>query len=172
MFSGKIVLIGPPGAGKSTVGKALAKELDCGFVDSDKEIEVKNNKKIIDIFVEDGEAAFRVMEEAVVTELLGKFQGVVALGGGAPMNQEIEKILSKANYPVVFLDVSISQAANRVGFNKERPLLLINPRQQWINLMSTRRATYEGLAKEIISTDSKKPIEVAKKIVNLLGINA
>ncbi|CAB4685086.1 MAG: AAA family ATPase [Actinobacteria bacterium] len=172
MFSGKIVLIGPPGAGKSTVGKALAKELDCGFVDSDKEIEVKNNKKIIDIFVEDGEAAFRVMEEAVVTELLRKFQGVVALGGGAPMNQEIEKILSKANYPVVFLDVSISQAANRVGFNKERPLLLINPRQQWINLMSTRRATYEGLAKEIISTDSKKPIEVAKEIVNLLGINA
>ncbi len=172
MFSGKIVLIGPPGAGKSTVGKALAKELDCGFVDSDKEIEVKNDKKIIDIFVEDGEAAFRVMEEAVVTELLRKFQGVVALGGGAPMNQEIEKILSKANYPVVFLDVSISQAANRVGFNKERPLLLINPRQQWINLMSTRRATYEGLAKEIISTDSKKPIEVAKEIVNLLGINA
>jgi shikimate kinase len=172
MFSGKIVLIGPPGAGKSTVGKALAKEIDCGFVDSDKEIEVKNNKKIIDIFVEDGEAAFRVMEEAVVTELLRKFQGVVALGGGAPMNQEIEKILSKANYPVVFLDVSISQAANRVGFNKERPLLLINPRQQWINLMSTRRATYEGLAKEIISTDSKKPIEVAKEIVNLLGINA
>lgn len=172
MFSGKIVLIGPPGAGKSTVGKALAKELDCGFVDSDKEIEVKNNKKIIDIFVEDGEAAFRVMEEAVVTELLREFQGVVALGGGAPMNQEIEKILSKASYPVVFLDVSISQAANRVGFNKERPLLLINPRQQWINLMSTRRATYEGLAKEIISTDSKKPIEVAKEIVNLLGINA
>jgi len=172
MFSGKIVLIGPPGAGKSTVGKALAKELDCGFVDSDKEIEVKNNKKIIDIFVEDGEAAFRVMEEVVVTELLREFQGVVALGGGAPMNQEIEKILSKASYPVVFLDVSISQAANRVGFNKERPLLLINPRQQWINLMSTRRATYEGLAKEIISTDSKKPIEVAKEIVNLLGINA
>jgi len=172
MFSGKIVLIGPPGAGKSTVGKALAKELDCGFVDSDKEIEVKNNKKIIDIFVEDGEAAFRVMEEAVVTELLREFQGVVALGGGAPMNQEIEKILSKASYPVVFLDVSISQAANRVGFNKERPLLLINPRQQWMNLMSTRRATYERLAKEIISTDSKKPIEVAKEIVNLLGINA
>lgn len=172
MFSGKIVLIGPPGAGKSTVGKALAKELDCGFVDSDKEIEVKNNKKIIDIFVEDGEAAFRVMEEAVVTELLREFQGVVALGGGAPMNQEIEKILSKASYSVVFLDVSISQAANRVGFNKERPLLLINPRQQWMNLMSTRRATYERLAKEIISTDSKKPIEVAKEIVNLLGINA
>lgn len=172
MFSGKIVLIGPPGAGKSTVGKALAKELNCGFVDSDKEIEAKNNKKIIDIFVEDGEAAFRVMEEEVVSKVLREFQGVVALGGGAPMNKEIEKILSKADYPVIFLDVSISQAANRVGFNKERPLLLINPRQQWINLMNNRRATYEGLAKEIISTDSKKPIEVAKEIVNLLEINA
>lgn len=172
MFNRKIVLIGPPGAGKSTVGKALAKELDCGFADSDKEIETNSNKKIIDIFVEDGEAAFRVIEVAIVSKLLSEFQGVVALGGGAPMNKEIEKILSKADYPVVFLDVSISQAANRVGFNKERPLLLINPRQQWINLMNTRRATYEGLAKAIISTDSKKPMEVAKEIVNLLEINA
>lgn len=172
MFKGKIVLIGPPGAGKSTVGKALSKELDCAFVDSDKEIESRSNKKIIDIFVEDGEAKFRLIEEEIVSELLQEFEGVLSLGGGAPMNKEVQQILNQADYPIIFLDVSISQAANRVGFNKERPLLLINPRQQWINLMITRRATYEALAKEIVSTDSKKPVEVAKEIINLLGINA
>ena len=172
MFKGKIVLIGPPGAGKSTVGKALSKELDCAFVDSDRGIEARSNKKIIDIFVEDGEAEFRLIEEEIVSKLLQEFEGVLSLGGGAPMNMQVQQILNEADYPIIFLDVSISQAANRVGFNKERPLLLINPRQQWINLMNTRRATYEALSKEIVSTDSKKPVEVAKEIINLLGINA
>jgi shikimate kinase len=172
MFKGKIVLMGPPGAGKSTVGKALSKELDCAFVDSDREIEARSNKKIIDIFVEDGEAKFRLIEEEIVSKLLQEFEGVLSLGGGAPMNMQVQQILNEADYPIIFLDVSISQAANRVGFNKERPLLLINPRQQWINLMNTRRATYEALSKEIVSTDSKKPVEVAKEIINLLGINA
>jgi shikimate kinase len=172
MFKGKIVLIGPPGAGKSTVGKALSKELDCAFVDSDREIEARSNKKIIDIFVEDGEAKFRLIEEEIVSKLLQEFEGVLSLGGGAPMNMQVQQILNEADYPIIFLDVSISQAANRVGFNKERPLLLINPRQQWINLMNTRRATYEALSKEIVSTDSKKPVEVAKEIINSLGINA
>lgn len=172
MYKGKLVLIGPPGAGKTTVGKALSKELDCVFIDSDKEIEVKSNKKIIDIFVEDGEARFRVIEEEVVTKILQDATGVLSLGGGAPMNNQIKQILSGAPFPVIFLDVSISQAANRVGFNKERPLLLINPRQQWITLMSARRATYEALATEIISTDSKKPIEVAKEIMSILEISA
>jgi shikimate kinase len=172
MFKGKIVLMGPPGAGKSTVGKALSKELDCAFVDSDREIEARSNKKIIDIFVEDGEAKFRLIEEEIVSKLLQEFEGVLSLGGGAPMNMQVQQILNEADYPIIFLDVSISQAANRVGFNKERPLLLINPRQQWINLMNTRRATYEALSKEIVSTDSKKPVEVAKEIINLLGTNA
>lgn len=172
MYKGKVVLIGPPGAGKTTIGKALSKELDCAFVDSDKEIELKSDKKIIDIFVEDGEARFRVIEEEVVTQLLQESTGVLSLGGGAPMNNQIQRILSDATFPVIFLDVSISQAANRVGFNKERPLLLINPRQQWITLMNARRTTYEALATEIISTDSKKPIEVAKEIMSILEISA
>ncbi len=157
----KIVLIGPPGAGKTSIGKALSKELAMTFIDSDSEVEKIAGKKIAEIFVDNGEPAFRKMEVEVVSKLLATSSGVIALGGGAPINEQIQKELANADFPVIFIDVSISQAANRVGFNKDRPLLLINPRQQWINLMSTRRPIYERLSSEIISSDNRKPAEVA-----------
>ena len=160
----KVVLIGPPGAGKSTIGKALAKEIATEFVDSDSEIERITGKKISDIFVEEGEAVFRKTEVEVVTALLDGFEGVIALGGGAPINTQIQEALTGVDYPVIFIDVSISQAANRIGFNKDRPLLLINPRQQWMNLMSERRPIYEKLASQTVNSDSQKPHEVAKLI--------
>ena len=160
----KVVLIGPPGAGKSTIGKALAKEIATEFIDSDSEIERITGKKISDIFVEEGEAVFRKTEVEVVTALLDGFEGVIALGGGAPINTQIQEALSGVEYPVIFIDVSISQAANRIGFNKDRPLLLINPRQQWMNLMSERRPIYEKLASQTVNSDSQKPHEVAKLI--------
>jgi shikimate kinase len=160
----KVVLIGPPGAGKSTIGKALAKEISTEFVDSDSEIERITGKKISDIFVEEGEAVFRKTEVEVVTALLDGFEGVIALGGGAPINTQIQEALTGVDYPVIFIDVSISQAANRIGFNKDRPLLLINPRQQWMNLMSERRPIYEKLASQTVNSDSQKPHEVAKLI--------
>lgn len=88
----KVVLIGPPGAGKSTIGKALAKELGTEFVDSDSEIErVVGKKKISDIFVEEGEAVFRKTEVEIVSAILDKFEGVIALGGGAPINTQIQR---------------------------------------------------------------------------------
>ena len=160
----KVVLIGPPGAGKSTIGKALAKEIATEFIDSDSEIERITGKKISDIFVEEGEAVFRKTEVEVVTALLDGFEGVIALGGGAPINTQIQEALTGVDYPVIFIDVSISQAANRIGFNKDRPLLLINPRQQWMNLMSERRPIYEKLASQTFNSDSQKPHEVAKLI--------
>ena len=160
----KVVLIGPPGAGKSTIGKALAKEIATEFIDSDSEIERITGKKISDIFVEEGEAVFRKTEVEVVTALLDGFEGVIALGGGAPINTQIQEALNGVEYPVIFIDVSISQAANRIGFNKDRPLLLINPRQQWMNLMSERRPIYEKLASQTVNSDSQKPHEVAKLI--------
>jgi shikimate kinase len=160
----KVVLIGPPGAGKSTIGKALAKEISTEFIDSDSEIERITGKKISDIFVEEGEAVFRKTEVEVVTALLDGFEGVIALGGGAPINTQIQEALTGVEYPVIFIDVSISQAANRIGFNKDRPLLLINPRQQWMNLMSERRPIYEKLASQTVNSDSQKPHEVAKLI--------
>lgn len=160
----KIVLIGPPGAGKSSVGRALSKELSMPFVDSDSEIEKVAGKTISEIFVDDGEQVFRKMEVEIVGKLLTDFTGVIALGGGAPVTLETQQKLESSDFPIIFIDVSISQAANRVGFNKDRPLLLINPRQQWLNLMNDRRPIYERLASEIVSSDNKKPVEVAKII--------
>ena len=164
----KIVLIGPPGAGKSSIGKALAKELNLNFVDSDSEIEKISHKKISEIFIEDGEPAFRLLEVDVVRRVLADFDGVISLGGGAPINPEIQEVLGDADYPVVFIDVSIAQAATRIGFNKDRPLLLVNPRQQWISLMNDRRPIYEKLASQTISSDNQKPHEVAKQISDKL----
>ena len=164
----KIVLIGPPGAGKSSIGKALAKELNLNFIDSDSEIEKSSQKRISEIFIEDGEPAFRLLEVDVVRKVLADFEGVISLGGGAPINKEIQEVLQDANYPVVFIDVSIAQAATRIGFNKDRPLLLVNPRQQWISLMNDRRPIYEKLASQTISSDNQKPHEVAKQISDKL----
>jgi shikimate kinase len=164
----KIVLIGPPGAGKSSIGKALAKELNLNFIDSDSEIEKISHKRISEIFIEDGEPAFRLLEVDVVRKVLADFDGVISLGGGAPINKEIQEVLQDANYPVVFIDVSIAQAAIRIGFNKDRPLLLVNPRQQWISLMNDRRPIYEKLASQTISSDNQKPHEVAKQISDKL----
>ena len=160
----KIVLIGPPGAGKSSVGRALSKELSMPFIDSDSEIEKIAGKSISEIFVDDGEQVFRKMEVEIVSKLLTDFTGVIALGGGAPITLETQQKLESIDFPIIFIDVSISQAANRVGFNKDRPLLLINPRQQWLNLMNDRRPIYERLASEIVSSDNKKPVEVANII--------
>lgn len=162
----KIVLIGPPGAGKTSIGKALSKELELAFIDSDAEIERISGKTISEIFVDQGEAVFRKTEVETVTRILAEFEGVVALGGGAPINPEIQKVLLNSEYPVIFIDVSISQAANRIGFNKDRPLLMINPRQQWLHLMSERRPIYEKLATITVSSDNGKPAEVAKTITD------
>jgi len=164
-----IILIGPPGAGKTSVGKALAKKLSLNFLDSDKVVEEKSGKSISEIFITDGEPAFREMERAVVVDLLESQDGVIALGGGSVMDLEVSKrLLPMAN--VVFLDVSISNAAPRVGFNRDRPLLFGNPRQQWIALMEMRRSTYEALAKARVSTDNKNPVEVAEEVVKELAL--
>lgn len=171
MKSPRVILIGPPGAGKTTVGKALAKKLLCNFADTDRLIEGKAGRKISEIFVESGEQVFRNLESEVLKESLNDFDGVLALGGGAPISTENQALIDSSNSTVVFLEVSISQAANRVGFNRERPLLLVNPRQQWQELMNARRPIYEKLADFKISTDSVKPQEVAEQIKKFLEVN-
>jgi shikimate kinase len=165
-----VVLIGPPGAGKSSVGKALAKIAQLPFHDTDALIEERSQKKISEIFVDDGEPVFRKLEAEVVSESLQLLTGVLSLGGGAILDPKTQSLIQSSSAHVVFLDVSIAQAGPRVGFNKDRPLLLINPRQQWLSLMEKRRPIYEELADFTVSTDNKKPNEVAHEIALLLGI--
>lgn len=165
----KLILIGPPGAGKSTIGKLLAKELGLSFTDTDAEIERSSGRKISEIFLEDGELVFREIEKRIVLSVLADGSEVIALGGGAILDSEVyESLLSEPS--VIYLKVSISNAAPRVGFNAERPLLMTNPRQQWLKLFEARRAKYEALAKFGISTDNRKPKEVVNEIISQLSL--
>lgn len=159
-----IVLMGPPGAGKSTVGKYLAREMGLQLIDSDRVIEEREGRSISEIFLSDGEEGFRNIEKEVVLEILSADNSIIALGGGSILDVDVQKKLSSFER-VIFLDVSISNAAPRVGFNKERPLLMGNPRQQWLALMEKRRGIYEGLATQTISTDNRKALEVAQEIL-------
>ena len=165
----RAVLIGPPGAGKSSVARQLGRMLDCPVVDTDSVIEKKSGKTISEIFVEDGEAKFREIEREVVLDEIKNNESVLALGGGSVLNAEVAQSLHDNSVPVIYLEVSISQAAPRVGFNKDRPLLTMNPRQQWLALMEVRRPIYEGLASFKVNTDNRKPAEVAAEIAGFLG---
>ena len=158
-----IILMGPPGSGKSTVGKHLAKELGLSLVDTDRIIEEREGRSISEIFLSDGEEGFRAIEKQVVLEALNREDSIIALGGGSVLDPEVQAKLSQCQ-EVVFLDVSISNAAPRVGFNRERPLLMGNPRQQWLQLMEKRRGIYEALATRTVSTDNRKANEVAGEI--------
>jgi shikimate kinase len=162
-----VVLIGPPGAGKSTVGRLVAERLGVGFRDTDADVEASAGRSISDIFVDDGEGAFRVLERAAVAEALTSHDGVLAVGGGAVLDESTQAAL--AGRRVVFLDVGIKDAASRVGFNRDRPLLLGNPRAQWVKLMEVRRPVYERLATATVLTDGRTPKDAADEIVALLG---
>ncbi len=159
-----IVLIGPPGAGKSTVGKALAEQLSLEFLDTDTLIEQSTGKSITDIFVVDGEQAFRAIEFQMLRTVLEKVDAIISLGGGAPISDEAQKLISDTDCQVVFLDISLSTAAPRVGFNRDRPLLLGNPRAQWQSLSDQRRPIYEFLSDQTIKVDTLSVAEIVEAI--------
>ncbi len=161
----RIVLIGPPGAGKSTVGKALADHLSLEFLDTDALIEQSTGKSITDIFVVDGEPIFRAIELEILASVLKSEGAVVSLGGGAPISDEAQALISKSDSHVIFLDVSLSTAAPRVGFNRDRPLLLGNPRAQWQALSDQRRPIYELLADQVIKVDDMEISAIVSAIV-------
>jgi shikimate kinase len=161
-----VVLIGPPGAGKTTVGRALATSLGAWLHDTDEAIERKQGRSISDIFLDDGEERFRELERAEVLSSLSSHDGILSLGGGAVMDPGTADAL--AGHTVVFLDVGIADAARRVGFNNSRPLLSVNPRAQWSRMMDLRRPTYERLATHRVLTSGRTPREVADEIAALL----
>jgi shikimate kinase len=149
--SPKVVLIGAPGAGKSTIGKLVARRLGLKVRDTDLDVEARAGKPISDIFIDDGEAVFRAMEREAVAEALATHDGVLALGGGAVLDPETRARL--AEHTVVFLDVGLAQAVRRVGFNRDRPLLLGNPRATLMKLMDQRRPLYLEVATVVVPAD-------------------
>lgn len=166
-----VVLVGPPGSGKTTVGRALAERLHSRLHDTDAAVEATAGKSVSDIFVGDGESVFRELERAEIARALVEEEGVVALGGGAVMDPLTEEALR--GHTVVFLDVAIADASKRVGFDRSRPLLSVNPRASWVAMMNDRRATYERVATYRVDTAGRTPDDIAAEIAALLeGVSA
>jgi shikimate kinase len=156
------ILIGPPGAGKSTVGPLLAGLLRVTFLDTDSDIEQAAGKPVSDIFIEDGEPAFRALEREAVARAVAAHPGVLGLGGGAVLDPGTRQLL--AGQQVVYLETGFAAATKRVGLDKARPLLLGNPRAQLKALLDQRLPIYAELAWITVRTDSSSPAEVADEI--------
>ena len=164
LVEGPIVLVGAPGAGKSTVGALLAERLGVIFRDADAVIVERSGRSIAEIFTDDGEAAFRALEEQITAELLVLPDGVLSLGGGAVLSAATRAAL-RGNR-VVWLRVSLTQSVKRVGLDTARPLLLGNVRGRLLKLLNERAALYAEVATEVIDTDGTTPAEVVEMIMN------
>jgi shikimate kinase len=162
LVEGPIVLVGAPGSGKSTVGALLAERLGVTFTDVDAVIEERAGKSIAEIFAEDGEPAFRELEETTTAELLSK-PGVLSLGGGAVLSKRTRKMLR--DHRVVWLRVTASSAISRIGLDTARPLLLGNVRGRLIKLLGERAPLYDEVATTHVDTDNTTPAEVVEFIV-------
>jgi len=160
--SPRVVLVGTMGAGKTTVGRLLAQAWGVGFRDSDQDVEALEGRSVSDIFVDSGEAAFRELERTAVAAALAEHDGVLALGGGAVLDESTRAKL--AGHRVVFLRVGLSDAAQRVGLGVSRPLLLGNVRGRIKQLIDERTPVYESVATEIVDTDGLSVREVVERV--------
>ncbi|TMM37285.1 MAG: shikimate kinase [Actinobacteria bacterium] len=161
------VLVGPMGAGKTTVGGLVAARLGVPFLDSDAIIEARAGKPIPEIFIDDGEDHFRALERVAVADALASHPGVLALGGGAVLAEPTRVLLR--GHTVVFLSVQLSDVMHRVGMGLGRPLLAVNPRATMRVLLDQRRPLYEEVATATVTTDGRPPEDVATAVVDALG---
>lgn len=163
----RAVLIGPPGAGKSTIGRRLARALDVDIFDTDAAIERETGRTIPEIFVEDGEPAFRAIEEDVVRRALLEQEGIVSLGGGAILSGDTRDRLS--GHTVVYLEISVAEGLKRTGTATTRPLLNgPDPRQKYRELMRHRRPLYRQVATIRMRTDGRSPARVVQQLLGKL----
>ncbi|HSP39393.1 MAG TPA: shikimate kinase [Frankiaceae bacterium] len=161
-----LVLVGPPGSGKTTVGRLVAESLAAPFLDTDHLIENQAGKAVADIFIEDGEERFRELEQAAVTEALSEHAGVLALGGGAVLNPSTREALQSA--PVLALAVGLTDAVARVGLARDRPLLLDSPRARIAAMLRDRAPLYNEVARRTVDTSGRTPDDIAAEVVRWL----
>jgi shikimate kinase len=158
-----LVLVGPPGAGKSTVGRLAAERLGVDFRDTDDDIEATAGKSISEVFFDDGEEAFRALERTAVVRALTEHTGVLSLGGGAVLDPGTRERLKPHN--VAFLSVGLADATRRVGMSAPRPVLALNPRSQLQLLLAERLPLYREVASIEIVTDGKAPEQVLEELL-------
>ncbi len=167
-MSPRFVVVGPPGAGKTTISELLAKRLGLPFRDVDTDIVELAGKPISDIFTTEGEAAFRALEERAVADGLAEHDGVLALGGGAALAGATRRLL--ADHTVVFLNVGMAVGVRRTGLSTARPLLAgVNPRATFKALLDARLPLYREVAVIEVDTDGREPDEVAEVVLATLA---
>lgn len=156
------------GSGKSTVGSLLAERLGVPYRDTDADIVAAQGREISDIFVDEGEPYFRELERQAVAAAVAGHSGVLSLGGGAVLDEGTRALLT--GLPVVYLSMDVEEAVRRVGLGAARPLLAVNPRRQWRELMEARRPLYTEVARVVVATDDRTPEEVAQAVLDALEL--
>jgi shikimate dehydrogenase len=164
----RLVLVGPMGVGKSTVGQLLAERLEVGYRDTDDDVVAGEGRSIAEIFASEGEPAFRTIEKRAVRRALAEHEGILALGGGAILDADTRARLTGQR--VVYLSMDLEEAVKRTGLNAARPLLAVNPRKQWRELMEARRHLYEEVATAVVATDGRTREEVTRAALDALEL--
>lgn len=166
----KVVLVGPMGAGKSTVARRLGEHWGIEVRDTDQDIEKSAGKPVSEIFVDDGEEHFRTLEVTAVADALATHDGVLALGGGAVLAPATRQALQ--GHTVVYLEVGLADAVKRVGLGHGRPLLLGNVRSRVAKLLEERAPIYAAVATLTVDTNGRTPDDVAAEIIRRVEENA